>query len=123
MIWTAAIAAALLVGTLVIAGVVAIYLPPTYFSGARSKWSNTHPAIYWTMLVAKNLLGIALIVAGIAMLVLPGQGLLTMLIGLVLLDIPGKRKFEAALIRRTQMLDSLNRWRAKFGRAPLELPE
>jgi hypothetical protein len=120
--WSVAIGTGLFLGTALIGGLVVIYLPATYFSAPRSKWSNAHPAVYWSALVAKNLLGVVLIVLGIAMLVLPGQGLLTILIGLMLLDIPGKRRLIAALLRRSNMLDPVNRWRAKFGRAPLELP-
>ena len=38
------------------------------------------------MIVSKNLVGLGLLAAGIAMLVLPGQGLLTILIGLLMID-------------------------------------
>jgi len=55
------------------------------------------------------------------MLVLPGQGLLTMLVGFMLMSFPGKRKLAASLIRRTSMLPSVNRLRARFGKEPLVL--
>lgn len=119
--WSVGLAVATLLGTALIGGLVVIYLPPTYFRRSRSAWADANPALYWSVLIAKNLLGIVLIGLGIAMLVLPGQGLLTILIGLMLLSVPGKRKLAERIIRRSGMLESVNRWRAKFGRAPLEL--
>jgi hypothetical protein len=65
------------------------------------------------------LIGCVLLLAGIAMLVLPGQGILTMLIGVSLMDIPGKRKLERRLIGRPAVLRTINKIRAKFGREPL----
>lgn len=119
--WTVGLATAMLLGTALIGGLVVIYLPPTYFSHSR-RWRDARPVLYWTFLITRNLLGAVLIVLGIAMLVLPGQGLLTILIGFMLLSIPGKRKLVASIIRRSGTLNSVNRWRAKFGRLPLELP-
>ena len=42
--------------------------------------------------IAKILIGLCLLLSGIVMLVLPGQGLITMLLGLSLLPFPGKNK-------------------------------
>jgi hypothetical protein len=120
--WGLSLAVAMLIGTAVIGGLVVLCLPPDYFSRPRSTWSEQRPWLYWAIVIGKNLLGIVLIILGIVMLVLPGQGLLTILIGLMLLSVPGKRKLTAGLIRRSGMLSSVNRWRAKFGRPPLALP-
>jgi hypothetical protein len=70
--------------------------------------------------VVKNLLGFVLVLLGIAMLVLPGQGLLTLLIGLMLMDFPGKRRFERWVIARPAVLRTINRLRQRTGRAPIE---
>ena len=59
--------------------------------------------------------------AGLAMLVLPGQGLLTILIGLMLLDFPGKRRLERRIVARPAILAMLNRMRARRGRDPLRV--
>ena len=53
------------------------------------------------------------------MIVLPGQGVLTMLIGVSLLDFPGKRQLERRLIGQRALLRTINKLRAKFGRPPL----
>jgi hypothetical protein len=51
----------------------------------------------------------------------PGQGLLTILIGVMLLDFPGKRRLERWLLRRRGVLAAINKVRARYGRPPLVL--
>jgi hypothetical protein len=72
--------------------------------------------------VLKNVLGVVLVLIGIAMLVLPGQGLITIALGLGLVDFPGRRRFELAVVGRPAVLKSINALRRKLGREPLELP-
>jgi hypothetical protein len=71
------------------------------------------------MLVVKNLLGCLFVVAGLLMLVLPGQGLLSILIGIILLDFPGKYSVERWLISRPPVLHTVNWLRRRAGRPPL----
>src|SRR5438445_9959440 len=61
-----------------------VRLPPHYFDERHPRlWLNDrHPVLRGLGFSIKNLLGVLFVLAGIAMLVLPGQGLLTMLIGL-----------------------------------------
>ncbi|NNL56708.1 MAG: hypothetical protein HKO71_03070 [Pseudomonadales bacterium] len=72
-------------------------------------------------LVIKNMLGIALILAGIAMLVLPGQGLVTLFTGLVLTQFPGKRRMVRHFVRIPSVLSTLNYFRRKQHRPEFEL--
>ena len=58
-------------------------------------------------------------IAGVIMLIGPGQGVLTILIGLILMDIPGKRPLEAKLIKRPIILAAVNNCRAKYNKPPL----
>ena len=67
----------------------------------------------------KNLFGVILLLGGMAMLVLPGQGILTILIGLSLLDFPGKRALERRIVGRPLVLQAINRIRRKFNKSPL----
>jgi hypothetical protein len=62
------------------------------------------------------LLGLVMALPGI-----PGQGFLTMIVGLTMLDFPGKRGLERRLIARPRILRTINRLRARFNRAPLEM--
>ena len=59
------------------------------------------------------------LVAGVAMLVLPGQGLLTILIGLMLISFPGKRGLERRIVGRPTILRILNGMRARRSLPPL----
>jgi len=82
-----------------------------------------HPVIRFLVLIIKNLFGMVLLLAGISMLVLPGQGILTIMMGLVLLNFPGKRRFERWLIRKQSISRALNWLRRRAGHAPLLKPE
>jgi hypothetical protein len=87
--------------TCVISAAVALFIfvrvPATYFSDPASiPSSSEHPLVRWIVLIFKNLLGIVLIAAGIMMLFTPGQGVLTIVIGLML---------------RWGSADSLNSWK------------
>lgn len=75
--------------------------------------------------LARNTLGTLLIVLGLVLSLpgVPGQGLLTVLLGLVLLDGRGKRKLELKLLQRPGLRRSINRLRQRFGREPLQLPD
>ena len=75
----------------------------------------------WTRAILKNLVGAILLVMGIAMLVLPGQGVLTILIGLSLLDFPGRRACQHRLLTRPQIFAALN-WLRTHRHQPPFLP-
>jgi len=75
-----------------------------------------HPLAQVLVPLLRNLLGAVLLLAGVAMLVLPGQGLLTMVIGLCLMDFPGKRKVLDWLVGRAAIQQGLNWIRRKQGK-------
>ena len=97
-------------------------IPADYFShekNIRAPWSKGHPLIQIPLLIIKNTFGMILIAAGIILLVLPGQGILTMLVGLILLDFPGKYRAERWVIERKYILQSINWIRVKAGETKL----
>jgi hypothetical protein len=71
--------------------------------------------------ILKNVLGIVLIILGILLSLpgVPGQGILTILLGLIMLDIPGKRPLEAKIIQQPKVLAAINSLRARYHKAPL----
>lgn len=71
--------------------------------------------------IAKNVAGVLLLFAGVAMLVLPGQGILTIVMALVLLEFPGKRALQRRLVARPQVMRALNALRRRAGAPPLIL--
>jgi len=102
---------------------ILIRLPYDYFCDRhpRTWMKDHHPVLRLIALVLKNLVGGILLLGGIALLVLPGQGLLTMLIGVSLMDFPGKRTIERKLVSRPLILETINRIRQRFDRPPLLL--
>ncbi len=125
LISLAGLALASLTLSLAVVVFLIVQLPSTYFldSHCRHLWVDQHPVIRWTGLVLKNLLGILLILLGGALSIpgVPGQGLLTILIGIVLIDFPGKRRLERALLRRPQVHAFVDTVRRRFDKAPLQL--
>ena len=103
--------------------VVMVKIPPTYFSLShrRDFLPNSNWYVRSGAMVAKNLLGVFLIILGVILSLpgVPGQGILTILLGLIMLDIPGKRPLEAKIIQRPTVLAAVNNLRAKYGRPPL----
>ena len=100
-------------------------LPPTYFrpSHDRGFMQDRHWALRSGAVVAKNAVGAFLVLLGIVMVLpgVPGQGLLTMLVGLMLVDFPGRRALEYKLITRPGVLRAVNRLRRTFSRPPFVL--
>lgn len=108
-----------LVLVIVLLPVVVVRLPADYFVAKRGDHQVQRRSLVW--IVLRNVVGWVFVAAGLAMLVLPGQGLLTMLVGLLLVDFPGKRKLELKLVRRPRVLRFLNRMREKRGKPPLRV--
>ena len=77
-----------------------------------------HPALALTVFLARNALGLLLVAAGLAMLFMPGQGLLTVLIGVCVMDFPGKRGLLQRLVRGPKVQGALNWIRRKRGKEP-----
>lgn len=111
--------------SIVVIGFLLVRLPANFFldSHNRDLWIDHHPVVRWLGIILKNLLAIGLIVVGIVLCFFPGQGILTILIGLALLDFPGKRRLERAILRRPGIFDRVNRLRGRFGRPPLIVDE
>jgi hypothetical protein len=113
------------VGSLVVVGAVLTRLPADYFRpGARRPLVETaHPALHALLLVARNVAGVALIAVGVVLSVpgVPGQGLLTIFIGILLVDFPGKRRLERRILGVPVLLRAVNRLRHRRGHPPLVL--
>jgi hypothetical protein len=112
-----------LVVTIWIARYYLISIPPDYFARPHQPfeaWRDSHPALRWTLLIAKNLFGAIFLIAGLVMLITPGPGWIALLLGLYLLDLPGKRAVERRILQRPAILNIVNRTRAHAGQPPLE---
>ena len=73
------------------------------------------------LILLKNLLGLALVVLGLVFLLMPGQGVIVILIGVLLLDFPRKKELERWLISRGPILKLANWIRRKANKAPFRI--
>ena len=106
-------------------GIVMVKIPSNYFSTHYQQdfMPNSPWMVRWGAVIAKNLLGIFLVLLGVVLSLpgVPGQGLLTILLGIIMLDIPGKRPIEARIIKRPAIHAAIDKLRARFNKPPLEL--
>jgi hypothetical protein len=123
--WLGGMSLLMFVVSLVAFPLVIVFLPQDYFVRHRrdpARQTRRHPAVWLTLSILKNAFGAVLVLAGIAMLVLPGQGLLAILVGVMLANFPGKYALERRIISRPAVARGVNRIRELAGRPPFELP-
>ena len=108
-----------------IAGCAALitFLPPDYFTKTNQGQHIKNPILRFFVALLKNLVGAVLIIMGLLMTVLPGQGLLTILAGLIISDFPGKKRLARRIIRIRAVYLAANKIRTSFKRPPLLLNE
>jgi hypothetical protein len=124
--WLSVASVLMFVGSISLIPWLVIRIPADYFLRQQhysDRWKPRHPLLRILFLVTKNLIGIVLLLAGIIMLVTPGQGLLTIPVGLLFLDFPGKFVLERWFARKRPVRAAIGWIRTKAGRQPLELPE
>ena len=110
----------LAIGSVALVAVVVVHWPADHFKAHQPGVGEPrHPLAT----VGRNVAGVLLILLGMVMALpgIPGQGILTMIVGLTRVDFPGKRGLERRLIGRPHILHAINRLRARFKRAPLEM--
>jgi hypothetical protein len=118
LLTTTAAIAYLLVISYVITHMDKRYFVQKRFTAIDAIASPHLTSMSYVVKIAKIIAGVFLLVCGIVMLVLPGQGLITMLIGLSLIPFPGKNKVEQNLLSRKSVRSSLNWIRIKANKAP-----
>jgi hypothetical protein len=117
----ASISLAAFIVSLLFLPLIMIALPRDFF--VRGPFVPVHLSpLRLCLKVVKNMIGGLFLTAGFVMLFIPGQGLLTLLLGISLMDFPGKRMLEIRIVRSPKVHRSLNWLRAKANRPPFELP-
>jgi len=108
-----------------IVSLILVKLPADHFSKSRKTkfWSGKRPWLHAVKVIGKNIAGILLVALGVVLSLpgVPGQGLLTVLLGIMLLDFPGRDRLEQKLLSRPSIVNSINKLRGRFGKKPLEL--
>ena len=121
-VWIMAASAISMIIGLLLLPVFITRIPVDYFSHPHRHYlsaSSRHPVIRLLIAGIKNLLGMVFVVAGILMLFLPGQGLLTLFVGLIIMNYPGKFALERWLILRPYVFPAINWLRIKYDHPPL----
>lgn len=120
LIWLLGIGSVvLLVGTALLIPWLIIILPADFFArklGSPEAQSSRSRMSTIVLAVCRNLIGAVLLVAGFIMLFVPGQGLLTILVALALIDFPGKRILLLRMISSPRVFNAANgirRWAGK----------
>jgi len=124
--WIAIGSVAMFVISLAAMPFIVARIPVDYFTHhGRHRMSQSlhHPIIELLLVVLKNLPGAVLLIAGVIMLFTPGQGLLSILFGLMIMNYPGKYRLECWIIRKPLIFSAVNGMREKQGEPPLQEPE
>ncbi|MDE0185967.1 MAG: hypothetical protein OXP71_11050 [Candidatus Poribacteria bacterium] len=98
-----------------------IYLPSDYFTREKHVSIVSNRFLRILLRILKNIFGVIALLIGFVMLIGPGQGLLTILVGVILCDFPRKRRVERKLIGRPALLNAANKFRARYKRPPILL--
>jgi hypothetical protein len=110
---------------LAIVSFILVKLPANHFAKSRKTefWSGPRPMLNAAKVIGKNIAGVLLVALGIVLSLpgVPGQGLLTVLLGIMLVDFPGRHRLEQKLLSRPSIVNAINRLRRRFGKPPLEL--
>ena len=120
--WLVATSAFTFIISLILVPMLVVRIPADYFTHHKRHHKRPEkypPSIRIIVLVIKNLIGLVLVLAGLLMLVLPGQGLFTMFVGVLMMNFPGKYRLERWVVERGPILKSINWLRARAGHAPL----
>jgi len=108
-----------------IVSLILVKIPANHFSKSRKTkfWAGPRPWLHAAKVIGKNIGGVLLVALGVVLSLpgVPGQGLLTVLLGIMLLDFPGRHRLEQKLLSKPSILNSINKLRDRFGKKPLEL--
>lgn len=118
--WLGALSAALFLISALLLPLLIVRLPADHF---MDTFDGVPPRRSPAAHAARIVFGSFLIVAGILMIVLPGQGLFTIIAGLIVLDGPWRRWVERLALQRPSIVKSLDWLRERADREPFELPE
>jgi hypothetical protein len=110
---------------LAIVTIILVKLPADHFSKNRKTrfWAGPRPWLRALGIIGKNIGGILLVALGVVLSLpgVPGQGLLTILLGIMIMDFPGKDRLEQKLLSRPSIVNAINGLRGRFGKPPLQL--
>lgn len=109
--------------TLILLPIIILKLPEDYFCSERRTSARKHSPPLLALVFIKNLIGFVFIVVGLFLLLLPGQGIITILIGLAITNFPGKHRMVRRITKQPAVGKTLNKIRQLGDQPPLQMPE
>jgi hypothetical protein len=110
--------------SLLVVVLIVVALPARHFTDDPSPAPDSRTGLRRAAVAAlRNGIGLLLVATGFALSIpgIPGQGMLTVLIGIMLMDFPGRRRIECRVLAKPGVVTGLNRIRRWFGRPPFVL--
>lgn len=119
--WFSMLSLLMVVGSVLLVPWLVLRAPHDVF--VREVPADSERSVSWFLLwLLRNTVGVVLLFAGILMTVLPGQGLLTMVAALCLLDVPRKRQLLRRIVTRPTVWKALGWIRSRAGKSPFDRP-
>jgi hypothetical protein len=124
MIWMLALGFGFAILGGLAATIVVVKLPRDYFARPEKTKERAGGLGRKIGVIAKNVAGVVLIVGGVILSLpgIPGPGIVVLLLGLTITDIPGKHKLILKIAKKPVVMRSMNRVRKKFHRQSLVAP-
>jgi archaellum biogenesis protein FlaJ (TadC family) len=125
LLWIVLLAFVVFLASIFLVWMIIVRMPADYLTRDRqldAGPASRRPVIRIALLVVKNVVGLLIVLAGIVMLFTPGQGVISILIGLTLIDLPGKRRLIRRMVGYRHVLATINRIRTRALKPPLEAP-
>lgn len=111
-------------GSIALTGAVLVRLPPTFLVDENSTRVGRLSAADLALRVGRTILGIFLILLGLVLSVpgVPGQGILTIIAGLFISELPGTQRLLRRILRSPKVRSAVNKLRARYKHPPLVEP-
>ena len=110
---------------LALVSLILVKIPADYFqdSGKKKFLAKQSPVVRVLAIIGKNVAGVLLVILGVLLSLpgVPGQGILTILLGIMLLDFPGRRRLERRIVGWPKVFNAINKLRRRFDKPPLVL--
>jgi len=95
-------------------------IPYDYFTNSKYHKFEIKHFGHLIVIVGRSALGFVLVLLGFVMLFTPGQGILAIIVGLFLMEFPGKKHLERKMIENEVTYKALNWMREKFKQPPFD---
>ena len=119
-VWMGIVSFVVFVSSLLLTPFLLGKIPQDYFVHTNQQKVEIKHLGHLIIVISRTIVGFVLLIAGIIMLVTPGQGIISILLGLFLMEFPGKRKLELKLINHEPTSKALNWLRGKANKDPFE---